>query len=871
MNNLFKNIYFKSLIFILIIILFIIIYYLNSKNYDKFYVEEQTESLINAKTYLENSNSDIKFELSKPNLGKTGPIKFVDAKTNGLLGKYPNDWTEKELIDKGLKETIIKIPRGDKGDKGDKGDGAIFNPKGKLLLEEINSDNLKINADNLNLNAKKINLNESLCFGDTDYYCIDNNFISYLKDTNNLINEKSETTNLLNSKKTELEKCNNDLSALRNNMEKNYFSKEIDVPSVYTLTKQCDDEKQKLVNLYQNITNSDELKREYEKILNEKENLLAEIVSKNNIITEREKNIKQCNTEKAYFNKENVDLKTDIKRHEDTIYVTNQNLEACNKAKTDVDLTKYISKSDHESILFEDYVRKNTVENLYTLNSDIDIRFKDDYGNYLSNNYVKTNYYKKDIKDMESDILCQNKIDKALENPDEYKAEIESIDLKLNELEQLYKIKLSNNKESLNECIRDKNENHYRKNYVENYYRNLNDIQNNYILKTECENTIVNDHIPKSTIDREYIKNDDYFKQNYVSLSDYESINTSLEKCNDDKNKKQNEKEALAEKITKLESTLGNMNCTDCNEYTKGVNELLEMCNIQKDDALKESGTLKEDIKKLGDFITQLYNNISDKEIKISKISTNLENKEKAYNKDVQHLQEEVTSITNEGRSKDTAIQVYQKRVEELDTIRNNAVEVIGKLQKNIIDAETSIELTQEELNSKLLELQQTSKQIDKCIEMEKDYNKDKTEIAKLKSEINDWELKTRGSSAANKEINDLDYKLRKALYEKQTHGSNEYVRGKKEGRDAAKKIWKYSLYDMNTKWQDGWEKGKNLSVVGKEEEFMKEKCKSEFEKGVASRQEYVYTDIDMKREIEKTQKEIGNKISEPKECVNII
>ena len=58
---------------------------------------------------------------------------------------------------------------------------------------------------------------------------------------------------------------------------------------------------------------------------------------------------------------------------------------------------------------------------------------------------------------------------------------------------------------------------------------------------------------------------------------------------------------------------------------------------------------------------------------------------------------------------------------------------------------------------------------------------------------------------------------------------------------------------------------------VGKEEEFMKEKCKSEFEKGVASRQEYVYTDIDMKREIEKTQKEIGNKISEPKECVNII
>lgn len=869
MNNLFKNIYFKSLIFILIIILFIIIYYLNLKNYDKFYVEEQTESLINAKTYLENSNSNIKFKLNKPNLEKTGPIKFVDAKTNELLGKYPNNWTEKELIDNNLKETIIKIPRGDKGDKGDKGDGAIFNPKGKLLLDEINSNNLKINADNLNLNAKKINLNKALCFGDTDY-CIDNNFISYLKDTNNLISEKSETANLLNTKKSELKKCRSDLSALKANMEKNYFSKEIDVPSVYTLTKQCNDEKQDLINSYQNITDSDELKNKYEKILSEKETLLAEIKSKDSIIAERDKNIKQCNTEKADLNKDNVDHRTDINRLNDNNYTTKQYLEKCNETKTDVDLTKYILRSDHDSILFNDYVRKNTVENLYTLNSDIDIRFKDDYGNYLSNDYVKTNYYKKDIKDLESDIQCQNKIDEALKNPDEYKAGIVSIDFKLNQLKELYESKLSKNKDSLNECITDKNDNHYTKNYVENYYRNLNDIQNNYILKTECENNVVNDHIPKSTINREYIKNDDYFKQNYVSMGDYKSLNTSLENCNRDKTNKQSEKEALEEKITILESSIENMNCTDCSAYSESVRELLTTCNNQKNDALKESGTLKQDIKTLGDFITQLYNNISNKEIKITEISTDLENKEKAYIKDIKHLQDEVTSITNEGKSKDTAIQVYQDKINELDTIRNDAVEVIRKLQGDINNAEDSIELTQEELNSKLLELQQASTQINKCIEMEKNYNKDKQKIAELNSEIDDWKLKTRGTSAANKEINDLDYKLRKALYEKQIHGSNEYVRGKREGRDAAKKIWKYSLYDMNTKWQDGWEKGKNLAVIGKEEEFMKEKCKSEFEKGVASRQEYVYTDEDMKREIEKAQKEIGNKISEPKECVNI-
>tara|TARA_B110001450_G_scaffold125044_1_gene117678 strand:- start:6861 stop:9479 length:2619 start_codon:yes stop_codon:yes gene_type:complete len=871
MNNLFKNIYFKLLIFILIIILFIIIYYLNSKKYDKFYFEEQSQSLINAKTYLENSDSDIKFKMKKPNLGKTGPIKFVDAdNTATVLGKYPNNWSEKELLDNDLKQTIIKIPRGKTGDKGNKGDAAIFNPKGTLSLEEINSDNLKISADNLNLNAKKINLNKALCFGNTDKYCIDNNFISYLKDTNNLIDQKSTTTNLLNSKKTELEKCNNDLSALRLNMDKNYFSKEIDVPSVYTLTKQCDEEKQKLVNLYQNITNSDELKKEYEKIINEKQNLLAQIVSKNNIITERENNIKQCKTEKTNLNNENVDLKTDIKILEDTSYSAQQNLEECNKTKTNVNLTDYISKSDHESILFKDYMRKNTVDNLYTLNSDIDLRFKDIYGNYLSNDYVKTNYYKKDINDAKVDIVCQNKIEKALQNPDEWREEIEPIDLKLGKLEQLYESKLNRNKDSLDECLVDKDTNHYRKDYIENYYRNLNDIQNNYILKTDCQNTVVNDHIPKSTIDREYIKNDDYFKQNYVSKNDYESLNTSLESCNTDKSKKQTEKEVLAEEITRLQSTIENMNCTDCNEYTKGVNELLEMCNTQKDGALAESGTLKQDIKKLGDFITQLYNNISDKEIKITKISNDLVNKEKSYEKDVQHLQNEVVSITKDAVGKNTAIDVYKKKVTELDTIRNNAVEVIRKLQKNINNAENSIEFTQEELNSKLLELQDASKQIDKCIKMENDYNKDKTKIAKLNSEINDWKLKTRGTSAANKELNDLDYKLRKALYEKQTHGTTEFVRGKNEGRDAAKKIWKYSLYDMNTKWQDGWEKGKNLTVIGKEDEFMKEKCKSQFEKGVASRQQYVYTDDDMKREIERAQKEIGNKIPEPKECVNI-
>ena len=869
MNNLFKNIYFKLFIFILIIILFIIIYYLSSKKYDKFYSED--ESVVNAKIYMENSDSDIQFDITKPDLGKTGPIKFVDAQnTSIVLGKYPNNWTEKELVDLNLTETIIKIPRGADGDKGDKGDTATFNHNGTLSLQEINSDNLKINADNLNLNTKKIHLNDSLCFGDTNHYCIDKNFISYLKDTDNLIQEKTTVTNLLDSKNTELENCNRDLSNIRKDMDENYFSKVQDVPSIYTLTQTCDLEKQALANLYAGITDADELKTQYESILTEKENLLAQNAAKETIINQKISDIETCNSEKSSLNTENVNLRAQIKVLEEQKYSAEQNFEDCNSKKNTVNLDDYISRTDHSTILYNDYIRKDDVASSYTLNSHLDTSFKDVFGNYLTREYVEANYYNKAIKDASSEIECQTKIESALSDPDAYHAqESIPIDIRLSQLESLYTQKLTTNKNNLDECINDKDTNYYSKEYIDTYYRNLSDIQTNYVLKTDCDRTTTDDYILKTTVDTDYIKMDDYFKNNYVTKTDYDTLNSSLTQCNTEKGLKDNEKLELSTTITELETTIQNMNCTDCEEYTRGVNQLLTTCQSDKEAAVTQATELREDIKKLGDFITGLYSNIESNQIEITKLSTELEQKDSSIDKDVQYLQGQVNAMSGDIEHKDTAITAYELQIQKLNKERNDAAEIISRLQTNIQNSESAIQLTQEELYSKLSQLQEASKQIDKCIEMEKEYNSDKAKISQLQGDLSEWELKARGQSAAAAEIDDLDFKLRTALWDKQNFGTTEYTRGRKDGKEAAKKIWKYTLYDLTDQWNDGWTKGKNLATVGNEEEFLKETCKAEFDKGVASRQEFLYTDDDMKEQILKAQSEIGNKLPEPQQCLS--
>ena len=63
--------------------------------------------------------------------GDFGPIKFIDSENGKELGKYPNNWTEQELIDKKLLPTIIKIPKGKQGELGKRGEKGLVGPPGK--------------------------------------------------------------------------------------------------------------------------------------------------------------------------------------------------------------------------------------------------------------------------------------------------------------------------------------------------------------------------------------------------------------------------------------------------------------------------------------------------------------------------------------------------------------------------------------------------------------------------------------------------------------------------------------------------------------------------------------------------------------------
>lgn len=873
MNNLFKNIYLNNiLILILLVILFLIIYYFNIKDYDKFNLQE--DSKLNAQIYLQNSDNDIDFKLDKPDLAKTGPIKFVDAEnTNILLGKYPEDWTEEELIQNKMTPTIIKIPRGNKGDDGKQGESSVLDIKETVSLEEINSDNLKINTNNLNLNAKKINFNNSLCFGDDNNYCIDADLINYMKDTNNLIAEKTQTTNLIKEKTSFLDKCKKDLTTLQDNIDKNYFSKHLDVPSLYISTKKCDEDKLKLVNLYQNITNADELKKSYEKLTLDNARLQGQLSLKDQNISEINEDLKICRDSKTSQNTDIVNIITDSAMARDTTYSLQQRLDKCHKEKCNLDMNNYMLKSEHDAIIFDNYISKNNVKNKYTSNTDIDITYKDDYGNYLTNDYVKNNYYNKEINDAQFEIKCQKKIEDATSDDiirSSFYKNTTSIDQKLENLKTLYNNKFSENKSKLDECLIDKKNNYYQKNDIHQNYRTLSDIQNNYILKIDHDATLMNDYLSNDTINRDYIKNDEYFKDNYATKIQYNSLNDLLNKCNEEKRIKDTENEGLEKQIVDLSSELDNMDCTDCEEFTKGTKKLLEMCQKDKTACITRETTLKDDIKKLSDFIKKLYNNISTKESQISFIKSELDNKTNAHQSDVESLTTQIDDTSSELSERESSIDFYKSEVDELDKLRKDALIVINKLEKDIIKNKNDIELTQDELDSKLVLLQNASKQIQKCKTLELEARESTKQIAVLNAELAEWKLKTRGSTAIDKEINDLDFNLRKALFEKQTHGIQEHTRGKKEGREHAQKIWKYSLHDMNQKWHDGWEKGKNLAVIGKEEEFMNEKCNAMFEKGVASRQQYVYTDDDMKREIERVQQEIGNKICEPKECIAI-
>ena len=68
----------------------------------------------------------------------------------------------------------------------------------------------------------------------------------------------------------------------------------------------------------------------------------------------------------------------------------------------------------------------------------------------------------------------------------------------------------------------------------------------------------------------------------------------------------------------------------------------------------------------------------------------------------------------------------------------------------------------------------------------------------------------------------------------------------------------------------EGWQKGMQLSTAGFEEDFLKDTCDLAWSEGVASRQNYVYTDDQLKKSIDDAIKDItGNIQYIPQQCLD--
>tara|TARA_Y100000389_G_scaffold200752_1_gene241871 strand:+ start:555 stop:2474 length:1920 start_codon:yes stop_codon:yes gene_type:complete len=162
MNN------FYYLLIIIFIILFIFYIYINNINIELFFSEElpATQHRI--------------LPLSAPDLG---PIKFVDFDDENIeLGRYPRDWTDGESSESNLQPTIIKIKRGQQGITG--AGGVTGQPgvcEGNIKIDSIDSNALEIKSDNFKIDSDKITFKNKLCFGDDNTACLDRDLITNIK------------------------------------------------------------------------------------------------------------------------------------------------------------------------------------------------------------------------------------------------------------------------------------------------------------------------------------------------------------------------------------------------------------------------------------------------------------------------------------------------------------------------------------------------------------------------------------------------------------------------------------------------------------------------------------------------------------------
>lgn len=853
MKNILKN---KNIYIILsLILLLFIIYYFNYIK-EKINTDQFDGFTTDAHEILKN-DQDTSYELPQADLG---PIAFFTKNIYDnkiILGKYPKGWTEEERIANGLTVTEIEIPRGPQGDKGEKGNTAHCTLGKSINVEEIHSDDdLKINANNLNLNANSVNLNNSLCFGQGTDYCIDTDFITLLKDTNNLVEEKQSIIQERDSEKNAKEQCDSNLYTLQTDMENHYFHKIRDVPSLYTLTEECDTQKEAIVNQYRDSMDQSTLQANYDECIRDRDRIQGSLAGKGAEMETLNNNLDTCNSDL-------LTARTELATSGTTTYNesvgTTQNCHTSHDPSL-CDYTNYISKTLHAEILVDDYIPISKIGSTLDSASDkeyvpinyIDANFKDLYGNYLTKAYVEADYVRKATKAAEIDIICQ-------EREDEGHQYTTTTQQKLDDLTYLCGNDADKNYKLYTDCIQDRADNYFSHAHVANNYIENAHVANNYILNSHCDADKRHNYISKDNVKNNYIKNDTDFANTYILRSFYDDL--SSQNAQSDSIVQQN-KATIAGKDAIIESYEG----TTCpsTKYTDCSLSALHLdCNRDKLDCLTRESTLNADLKKLGDFIISLYSNISAKESEIAAISIAIQDSEVKQEKEIERLQDEVNNGEILENKAADAVQSLQDQNYALTQLRTDALSVIEDLQIQVADSEEAIDTTQTLLQEKLRLLQTASISIDECTALQTDYNKKLEIITKLNGIINDWKMSAIGTTATQAQINLLDKALRDAKWEAGVAEETSYREGIQKGKDTAMRQYGYSIYDTIDARMRGVEQGHSLAK-GEWDMFLEAKCAGSYMEGVASKSEFIYTDTDMKTEIQRVTDNIGSKSCNP-------
>lgn len=681
------------LIIIILVLILIILFTNNCK-------ENFNENIKLAEKYL--SDSNIK---TLTNKNSVFPITFIDENKN-ILGKYPN----MKIND--TETSYIEIPRGEKGDKGIKGeDGKETQCKGNVILDKIESDNnLDIKAENIHLNTDRIDINNKLCFDGDLRNCLDSSIIEKIKLVNNnekkIRNLETEKTNLENN----FDKCKLMNENIKNNIKKNYLSKDTEIPYTYIEAQKCNDEKKELENIYNvRIKNNDDILNKYNDVLKESTKLKATIRNKDFSLLENNNSISKYQNENTELFNKNLHLNSKIDEIKNSLEKKEKIINEY--VNNDINIDNYIEKEKHNEIINNNYIEKNILDN-YIEKKHLENNYKDKYGNYLTNDFVTNNYELKDLIESKKNYECNIKLH-YLNNgilSDDISSEKLSKDY--DDLVIQYETKNNNLNDELKKCKEDENKS-IKKQDIEKDYILKTEVENNYILNSEYNKNLMDNYISKKEIENgNYIKIDNNFRDKYVNKQINDSLVLQYRKCNDNKDYDRREYNKIIEENKILKDEFNKFNCkiSDKINYDKID---LENCKIDKNYMFKKEKELKENILTLGNYIDKLNSTLILNKEEIKKIENEKNKIDKVYDIKIKKLENELRANTIKIVDREKIIKEIEnnKNLLEINNekykkeIKNN-YEIINLKENQIKNLNNDIKEKRNTLNSTILILQ---------------------------------------------------------------------------------------------------------------------------------------------------------------------